>query len=165
MQKLINQNAVLENQWTLVTDEDTLASGNLPAGKIMVPGAYFLANKADLLARGDIAVVLAGDADLAEYADDLAKLPVIAVSFPAFTGGRGYSLARLLKERYNYQGEIRAVGDVLIDQLHFMKRCGFDTYLLKDGLDGEKALNYFATFSDPYQLAYDVKEPLFRRKA
>jgi len=161
MQKLINQNAVLENEWTLVTDVEA----SLPEGKIIVSGAYFLENRAALAERGDVAVALDAGADLADYADDLANLPLIAVDFPAFTDGRGYSLARLLKERYDYQGEIRAIGDVLIDQLHFMKRCGFDTYLLKDGLDGEKALNYFATFSDPYQLAYDEKEPLFRRKA
>ena len=122
-------------------------------------------NKAALTERGDVAVALDAGADLEDYAGDLANLPLIAVEFPAFTDGRGYSLARLLKERYNYKGEIRAIGDVLIDQLHFMKRCGFDTFLLKDGLDGEKALNYFATFSDPYQTAYDEKAPLFRRKA
>lgn len=161
MQKLINQNAVLENEWTLVTDTEAA----LPAGKIIVPGAYFLENKDSLMARGDIAVALEADADLTEYTDALTSLPLVAVNFPAFTDGRGYSLARLLKERYSYEGEIRAIGDVLIDQLHFMKRCGFDTYLLKDGLDGEKALDYFATFSDPYQLAYDEKQPLFRRKA
>ena len=161
MQKLINQTQVLENEWTLVTDLES----ELPNGKIIVPGAYFLENKAALLERGDVAVVLEAGADLEDYAADLGNLPVVAVDFPAFTDGRGYSLARLLKERYDYQGEIRAMGDVLIDQLHFMKRCGFDTYLLKEGLDGEKALNYFATFADPYQLAYDEKEPLFRRKA
>ena len=161
MQKLINQTAVLENEWTLVTDVEAA----LPEGKIIVPGAFYLENKAALTERGDVAVALDAGADLEDYAGDLANLPLIAVEFPAFTDGRGYSLARLLKERYDYKGEIRAIGDVLIDQLHFMKRCGFDTFLLKDGLDGEKALNYFATFSDPYQTAYDEKAPLFRRKA
>lgn len=161
MQNLINQESTLENKWQVVSDYET----ELPEGNILVESAYWLAHKAELATRDGVSVYLDGDADLEALKDDIAQFDVIAVNFPAFADGRGYSLARLLKERYNYQGEIRAIGDVLIDQLYFMKRCGFDTYLLKDGLEAEKALQYFATFSDPYQLAYDVQTPLFRRKA
>ena len=89
---------------------------------------------------------------------------MIGINFPAFADGRGYSLARLISEREGYTGELRAIGDVLIDQLFFMKRCGFNTYLLKEGLAADKAINYFSTFNAPYQLAADIKEPLFRRK-
>lgn len=160
MQKLINQDAVLENEWTLLEE----APEALPSGKVIVSSQYFSEHRVQLLERGEVAVYLEPDADIESLDQDLPSFPLIAIQFPAFTDGRGYSLARLLKERYQYQGELRAIGDVLIDQLHYMKRCGFDTYLLKEGLDGEKALAYFATFSDPYQLAYDKKEPLFRRK-
>ncbi|MGR6873867.1 DUF934 domain-containing protein [Pseudomonas sp. HK3] len=161
MPNLINQQSTLENKWVVVTDYDAA----LPQGHIIVDSSYWLANKDALSAHTDIAIYLNGDADLESLKDDLARFDVVAVNFPAFADGRGYSLARLLKERYDYQGEIRAIGDVLLDQLYFMKRCGIDTYLLKDGLEAEKALQFFATFSDPYQLAYDVKTPLFRRKA
>ena len=161
MQNLINQQSILEDIWQIVVDTES----ELPQGNILVEAGYWLENQASLTGRSDIGIYLNGDADLESFKDQLNNFDVIAVNFPAFADGRGYSLARLLKERYNYQGEIRAIGDVLIDQLYFMKRCGFDTYLLKDGLEAEKALQYFATFSDPYQLAYDVQTPLFRRKA
>ena len=161
MPSLINQQNTLEDSWTVVSDYDTA----LPAGKILVDSQYWLDNQETLSARGDVAIYLQGDADLEALKTCLDQFKVIAVNFPAFADGRGYSLARLLKERYDYQGEIRAIGDVLIDQLHFMKRCGFDTFSLKDGLEAEKALNYFSTFSEPYQLAYDIQTPLFRRNA
>lgn len=161
MPSLINQEAALVNNWVTIEDYES----ELPAGQIIIDSAFWLENQAKLEGRKDIALLLKGDADLEALKPFLNSFDLIAVHFPAFADGRGYSLARLLKERYDFKGEIRAVGDVLIDQLHFMKRCGFDTYDLKEGLSAEKALNYFSTFSDPYQLAYDVQTPIFRRKA
>lgn len=161
MQNLINQTTVLENTWQIVSDYEA----DLPQGNILVDAQYWLENKDTLATRKGVSLILNGDADLESLSADLSGFEVIAVNFPAFADGRGYSLARLLKERYDFQGEIRAIGDVLPDQLYFMKRCGFDTFLLKDGLEAEKALKFFGTFSDPYQLAYDVQTPLFRRKA
>jgi uncharacterized protein (DUF934 family) len=87
------------------------------------------------------------------------------VNFPKFADGRGYSTARLLRERYGYHGEIRAIGDVLHDQLFFMKRCGFDAYAVRADKDIEAALAGFDDFSDAYQAAVDQPQPLFRRRA
>ena len=81
------------------------------------------------------------------------------------TDGRGYSTARLLRERYGYQGEIRAIGDVLQDQLFLMARCGFDAFALRADKSIEKALAAFETFKAPYQAAVDQPQPLFRRRA
>ncbi len=161
MQNLINSTSILENNWEIVSDYEAA----LPSGNILMDVDYWIANKEQLNSRNDIGLILKGDSDIESIKNELDQFEVIAVNFPAFADGRGYSLARLLKERYNYKGEIRAIGDVLIDQLYFMKRCGFDSYLLKEGLDAQKALAYFSTFSDPYQLAYDLPTPLFRRKA
>lgn len=161
MQNLINQEAVLENNWTIINDE----SGDFSQKNIMIPANYWLENQEEFAGRDDVSIWLAGDADLSHFRGLLTQFPVIGINFPAFADGRGYSLARLLAEREMYIGEIRAIGDVLIDQLFFMKRCGFTSYLLKDGIDAQKALNYFSTFKDPYQLAADIKDPLFRRKA
>jgi uncharacterized protein (DUF934 family) len=97
-------------------------------------------------------------------ADDLDRLPVIGVNFPKFTDGRSYSSARLLRERYAYRGEIRALGDVQQDQLFFMRRCGIDAYALRADKDIEKALAGLAVFSDTYQAAVDQPQPLFRRR-
>jgi Uncharacterized protein conserved in bacteria len=160
MQKLINDTGVLDDNWTLVEDIDS----ELPSGNILVPAPYWLDNRDALDARGDVGIWLASDVELAPYLSLISSLPLIAVHFPAFANGRGYSLARLVKERSDFSGELRAIGDVLLDQLFFMRRCGFDSYLLKDGLSGQKALDFFSTFTDPYQLANDLPEPLFRRK-
>lgn len=160
MQNLINESAVLENDWAIIDSEEALQSAT---GKVLV--STELLEKAKENSDLTAGLILNGDADLDALKDQIADASVVAINFPAFADGRGYSLARLLKERFNYEGEIRAIGDVLIDQLHFMKRCGFDTYLLKEGLIAKEALNYFKTFSDPYQLAYDEKQPLFRRRA
>lgn len=88
----------------------------------------------------------------------------ISINFPKFSDGRGYSAARLLRERYGYAGELRAVGDVLIDQLFFMKRCGFNTFALRDDQDVDVALAAFNTFSVCYQNDVADQRPLFRRR-
>ncbi|MDQ5959482.1 MAG: hypothetical protein QG592_561 [Pseudomonadota bacterium] len=90
---------------------------------------------------------------------------MIGINFPKFVDGRGYSTARLLRERYAYQGEIRAIGDVLQDQLFLMARCGFDAFALRADKSVEKALGAFETFKAPYQAAVDQPQPLFRRRA
>lgn len=94
--------------------------------------------------------------------EDLGRWPAIAIEFPKYTDGRGYSLGRLLRQRYGYTGELRAVGDVLHDQLMFMERCGFDAFELKAGKDIEKALGAFDQIEARYQP--DVLEPLPRWK-
>jgi uncharacterized protein (DUF934 family) len=93
----------------------------------------------------------------------LEQAPLIAIEFPSFTDGRGYSSARLLRARFGYRGELRAVGDVLRDQLFYMARCGIDSFALKAGKDIEGALAAFQDFSVTYQAAADDERPLFRR--
>jgi uncharacterized protein (DUF934 family) len=108
-------------------------------------------------------VYLAPDQDPAVLKPWLAKLSLIAVQFPKFTDGRGYSIATLLRTRYGYTGELRAVGDVLRDQLFFMRRAGFDSYALREDLNAEKALAAFTDFSVMYQTSAAQNAPLFRR--
>jgi uncharacterized protein (DUF934 family) len=100
-----------------------------------------------------------------DVAADLDYFVVIAMHFPKFVDGRGYSTAALLRQRYGYQGELRAVGDVLHDQLFFLKRVGFDCYALKEGKDTAHAIETgFTTFAEPYQGATDQPLPAFRRR-
>jgi uncharacterized protein (DUF934 family) len=105
------------------------------------------------------------DTDPEALADQLPKWDAVAIEFPKYTDGRGYSLARLLRERYGYTGELRAVGDVLHDQLMFMERCGFDAYELKAGKDIQGALAAFHAISVRYQPASDQPLPLWKRAA
>jgi len=94
----------------------------------------------------------------------LAHFQVIALNFPSFTDGRHYSSARLLRERYGYKGEIRAIGDVLRDQLFYMRRCGFDAFAIRADRDPVDALEGLKDFSVTYQAAADDERPLFRRR-
>ncbi|MDH5220714.1 MAG: DUF934 domain-containing protein [Betaproteobacteria bacterium] len=102
--------------------------------------------------------------DPAAVADRLGSAARVEVHFPKFTDGRGYSIARLLRERFGYRGELRAVGDVPRDQLHYLARCGFDAFLLRDGEDAKGALAALAGFSEAYQSSVDRPLPLFRRR-
>ena len=113
-------------------------------------------------------VVLQPTDDPATLADRIGGkgLPIrsIAVNFPKYGDGRGYSIARLLRERYGYKGELRAVGEVARDHLHAMAQCGFDVFQLRDGEDAYAALTAFDDFSDQYQATASQPVPLFRRR-
>lgn len=160
MQNLINTTSVLANNWVIHLEDET----SIPeTGNVIVSVNYWLNNKPTLEGR-NIGLCVFGDTDLTLISDDIHNFQLIAIHFPAFTDGRGFSQARLISERLNFQGEIRAVGDVLIDQLHFMKRCGINTFLLSEGIEPELALAHLHTFTHPYQLAQDVKTPLFLRR-
>jgi uncharacterized protein (DUF934 family) len=102
--------------------------------------------------------------DPAAIADRLGAAARVEVSFPKFTDGRGYSIARLLRERHGYQGELRAVGDVQRDQLCYLSRMGFDAFLLREGEDARAALADLAGFSETYQASVERPQPLFRRR-
>jgi uncharacterized protein (DUF934 family) len=102
------------------------------------------------LLKGEVLRLEPGD-DPASIADRLPGAAWVEVSFPKFGDGRGYSLARLLRERYGYRGELRAVGQVTRDNLQYLERCGFDAFLLRDGEDPREALRGFEDFSAAYQ--------------
>jgi len=89
--------------------------------------------------------------DPAAVAQELDRVARVEVNFPTFGDGRGYSIARLLRERYGYKGELRAVGHVARDHLFFMESVGFDAYELKAGEDAAEALAAFQDFSASYQ--------------
>ena len=103
--------------------------------------------------------------DPAAFAERIDSLEVIAVNFPKYGDGRGYSIARLLRGRYGYRGELRAVGVVARDHLQAMAQCGFDSFLLREGEDVEDALRAFGDFSEAYQSSAAQPVPLFRRRS
>jgi len=102
--------------------------------------------------------------DPASVADRLGRVARVEVNFQKFGDGRGYSIARLLRERYGYKGELRAVGEVVRDHLFYMESCGFDAFLLRDGEDAEDALGGFTDFSEAYAASVARPRPLFRRR-
>jgi uncharacterized protein (DUF934 family) len=109
-------------------------------------------------------LVLEPTDDPALLAGPVARAGVIAVNFPKFSDGRGYSIGRLLRERCGYKGELRAVGEVARDHLHALAQCGFDAFELRPGEDPQEALKAFGDFSEQYQATAAQPAPLFRRR-
>lgn len=123
----------------------------LPEGEVLVPLALWQAQREALLDRGGVGVWLAPHEEVETLADDLERLDVIGVHFPVFSDGRGLSSAALLRDRYGFRGQIRALGDVQRDQLHYMRRCGFDAFLVRSDLDPEEEAAGLFVMSDHYQ--------------
>ena len=166
MSKLIKHGVVAEDSFTLLAlaEGDTPESVALPAGDLIVPLAVWQARKPELTNRR-MGVVLDPADEPSSLQNDFQALAVIAVRFPKFTDGRGYSTATLLRSRLGYTGELRAVGDVLIDQLFFYTRCGFDALVLRDDKSLDSALARLVSFPDRYQTSVDTPQPLFRRRS
>ncbi len=140
------------------------------AGKIIVPLSVYLKNRDALQTRlknNDIALWLAThetlDALLVSE-KDINVFPLIAVFVERFQDGRIFTLGNLLRTRYQFKNTLRAFGDVLQDQLFYLKRSGFDSYLIKTGKDVHEALKALQSFSNPYQGAVDITEPVWKRK-
>jgi uncharacterized protein (DUF934 family) len=174
MAKLIKYRRPQRDTWQLL-DRDVerwLAVGEAgvvpdfpAAADLIVPLELWRLRRDDLLGReGRTGVWLASGEEPEALADDLDRLALVAVHFPKFSDGRGFSTARLLRARYGFKGELRAVGDVLRDQLQFLARCGFDAFALRDDQDAEAALAAFDDFSEAYQGSVDQPLPLFRRR-
>jgi uncharacterized protein (DUF934 family) len=166
MAVIIKNGNVVPDCWQRL---ELAADGNLPAvppaGDIIVPLALWRAKRDALLARpGRLGVWLDSHEEPADIAEDARLFGVVAVNFPKFTDGRGYSIARLLRERYGYKGELRAVGDVLRDQLYFLARCGFNAFALRAGEAPQDALAAFDELSEAYQSSVGQPLPLFRRR-
>jgi uncharacterized protein (DUF934 family) len=164
MQRIIKNDQVVDERWHLLPKDATL-EGLSNSDDIIVPMALWLEHGHALRARdGGLGVWLEAGDEIEEIAEDLGRFQVIALDFPVFTDGRHFSTARLLRERYGYKGEVRAIGDVLRDQLFFMKRCGFDAYAVRADRDPHEALKGLTDFTHVYQAAADEPQPLFRRR-
>jgi uncharacterized protein (DUF934 family) len=156
---------VVADDWSVLKLDEGQApeTALVPAGKVIVPLAVWLAQKDTLAQRSPIGVWLPSDALATSIQADLDKFAVVAIDFPKFTDGRGYSIAYNLRKRLGYQGELRAIGDVLRDQLFQMQRCGFNAYATRQDRNIHDALKGLTAFSAPYQAAVDQPLPLFRR--
>ena len=165
--RVIRYGRVEPDGWSyLGLEGDVPAPAQLPPGPVLVPLAEWQGHRELLRARAQpVGVWLKPDDDPGALADDVNALPLVAVHFPRFTDGRGYSIAVLLRRRYGYRGELRAFGDVGRDQLFYQRRCGFDSFRLAPHRDPEAALASLQPFSVRYQGAVDDPLPLFRKRA
>ncbi len=156
---IIKNKAIVADDWQVLRATDAV----VPEGRVIVPLATWLAQRDSLIKRAELGVWLASCDRPEVLRDDIDKFSVIAVDFPKFADGRGYTLAYLLRERLGYKGELRAIGDVLRDQLHYMQRAGFDAFAVRADKDINDALKAFSEFSESYQASVDQPLPLFRR--
>ena len=161
MPQLLKDNKIIEDSWRIVDE----SAEHLPSGNVLLSidqcqkfSEQF--SKQD----GNVGLWLDGNADIDKIIDFLQQMSVVAVKFPKFADGRGFSTARLLRERYNFHGELRAIGEFIRDQLYLLQRCGFNAFQFsndEDLIEASKSLN---DFSETYQVAADQKQPLFRRR-
>lgn len=166
MTEIIKQRQIVEDDAQLIRLGEDGSFAELPAsGRIIVPLKQWQAQRDALLARGDFGVWLASDEEAEAIAADIGHFALIALDFPAFIDGRNYSNARLLRDRYGYKGELRAIGDVFKDVILLMKRCGFDAFAVRPDKDIHEALKGLDDFTEYYQGATDEPLPLFRRRA
>jgi uncharacterized protein (DUF934 family) len=176
--QIIKGHAIVADDWNLLrapeaaegmaASAESVAALEVPQGRVIVPLATWLAQRDALSARaaaGEIGVWLAPDEDPVALREDLPRLALVAVDFPKFTDGRGYSHAWNLRSRLGWKGELRAIGDVLRDQLFSMQRVGFDAYDTRPDRSIEDALKGLTVFSETYQASVDQRVPLFRRHA
>lgn len=164
---LIRDRAVVADDWSVIPAGDDAAA--LPGGKIIVPLNIWLGRREELTRRNSalnqpLGVWLDSHEDPAALADSIHRFAVIAVNFPKFADGRGYSIAALLRSRYGFTGELRAIGDVLRDQLFYMQRVGFNAFAVRADKDIHDAVQALADFSETYQASIDQPLPLFRRR-
>jgi uncharacterized protein (DUF934 family) len=154
MPKLIKQGQITSDTWLpAIADVATPAESHLPT----LQQWQALADK-----HGSAVQLEPGDG-VDALLPALDSLALVAVNFPLFTDGRGFSYARELRQR-GYQGELRAIGEFLPDQLHYLRRCGFDAFQFADESRLEEGLRQLNVFSEHYQGAIDQPQPLFRRR-
>jgi len=165
MAEILKNGQVHEDAWQVLRPEADadLASISVPAGHWLVPFGLWQVQAARLKTRHDIGVWVSPSDDLAEVAKSFSDWPLVAIDFPKFTDGRGYSIAWRLRNHYQYSGELRAIGNVLVDQLFFMLRVGFDTLALDPKVSAATAERHLTPFPDAYQGSTDNPQPLFRR--
>ena len=161
MPQLIKDNRVVDDSWTILADE----AQSLPDGDLLLSYAQWQTFSDQIEThRGSIGVVIEGNAEIEDIIEPLLNLPLIAINFPKFADGRGFSLASLLRNRYNYRGEIRAVGGFIRDQLYLLSRCGFNAFKFTEDIDLSEAAKSLEDFSETYQVSADQESPLFRRR-
>ncbi|TCK09141.1 DUF934 domain-containing protein [Marinobacterium mangrovicola] len=152
---------LVDDDWVLVDDEQERATG----GKAILSLERW---KKRVLVEGEetdsCGVLLGPDDELEEVFPWIDRIPLIALQFPSFRDGRAYSQANLLRTRYKFKGDLRAVGDVLRDQLALMRHCGFSSFVVREDKSVADALKGLEGFDLIYAGSAANPEPLFRRR-
>src|SRR5690606_35254946 len=155
---------VVDDRWHLL-DKGATLDGLPNSDNLIVPLTLWREHAHALKARdGGLGIWLDADEAVAEISDALEAFQIVALNFPAFTAGRHYSSARLLRGRYGYQRQVRATGAVLDAQLAYVRRSGFGASAIRADRDPHDALEGLKDFSATYRAASADPRPLFRRR-
>lgn len=146
-----------QDAWTVVEDGQEIPE----QGNVVVSPTR--AQSLDIGREGRIGLLFRPDDEAEAHADLVRRAPFIAVDFPKFTDGRGYSTASVLRGRMGYEGPLRATGDVLPDQVFYLARVGFDQLELRSDKSAHTAIEALSAFSVRYQASTDGP-PLFRQR-
>lgn len=158
---LAEDGSLYEDRWRHLEDDETIPDSDA----VTVSFARWKKAGDALRARnGELGLRLPNDAAPEELAPDLDRFDLIVLHFPRFTDGRAYSQARLLRARYGYKGELRASGNVLRDQLLFMRRCGFNSFVVDERAIREDWAKAFGEFDVFYQRAQDSRPWVMRER-
>lgn len=162
---IIKNKSIVEDNWSVLrlTDSEAAETVVVAEGRVIVPLAVWQAQRATLQSRTELGVWLASNDRPEALQEDIGRFAVIAVDFPKFADGRGFTIAYLLRERLGFKGELRAIGDVLRDQIFYMQRVGFDAFSPRADKDIHCVIKGLADFSEVYQASADQQQPLFRR--
>ena len=145
--KIIKDKKIVDDNWTFVADNEPL-----PGGNITVPLSRWHSEKDQLLNHtGNLGIRLEPDEPIEDIVDELDKFKLIELNFPVFTDGRGFSQARQLRGRYHYDGELRATGHFMRDQIFYLYRVGFNSMDLVATDDLEGAVSALDDFTVKYQ--------------
>lgn len=163
MPTLIKNNSIASDDWQLI-DSKECQFADLPEGKVIVPLKLWQQYQQELTSRGDFGVWLDSDEPASELGTAAAGLALVAINFPVFSDGRGYSYARNLRSCFNFNGELRAIGDVLLDQLFYLKQVGFDSFALRDDQKADQAVEKLQSFKYSYQSTVERPTPVFQSR-
>ena len=165
MADIIKNRKIIPDDWIVIrlAEGETADNVTLPQGRLIVPFPVWQQRRDELSKHTALGVWLADTEGPELIANDLKCFQVVAIDFPKFANGRGYSTAALMRTRYGYCGELRAIGDVLRDQLFYLARVGFDAFAIRTDRPIEDALNALCDFSVTYQSSVDEVRPLFQR--
>ena len=166
MGRLIKDGEIVKDYWTVLYDINDVETQNTKDKKnIIVPLQSWNRFHNELkTSTNQVAVWLDSNEFTNQIIGDVNEIPLIALNFPVITDGRSYSNARELRLELHYSGEIRAIGDVLRDQIFYMSRCGFNSFLIREDQDSASCLKALNDFQSSYQSTAVDKNPLFRRR-
>ncbi|MFC3854226.1 DUF934 domain-containing protein [Salinispirillum marinum] len=162
MPKLILDGQAVEDSFRVLREDDAIPD----TGDILLSWSRWLT---DGIARQEsgqkTGVWLASDELVETLNNSICQADVVAIEFPKFADGRGFSTAYLLRSRLGYQGQLRAIGDILLDQLFYLNRVGFNAFAIPDDKSLEKGLSLLNPIRVKYQASTDIPSPLYRQTA